>query len=151
MILNVLTHPNDSLRKKSSAISAEEILNVEFQGFLDDLAETMKEQDGAGLAAPQVGKHQRAVAVETEKGVRFFINPKIILKSIFKNVMEEGCLSVPGVFGEVKRPKTIWIKFQDRQGKWRKEKGDNYLSRVLQHEIDHLDGVLFIDKVIKKK
>lgn len=126
-------------------------MSVEFQKFLDDLGETMLEFDGAGLAAPQTGNLKRAVAIHTEDGeTRFFINPKITYKSLLKNILEEGCLSVPGVFGEVKRPKKIWVKYQDRKGIGHKERCDLYLSRVLQHEIDHLNGILFIDKVIKK-
>ena len=153
MVLKILTHPNDILRKKSSAIPAEEILSTEFQKFLDNLNETMKQfgDKAAGLAAPQTGNLKRAILVRTEDGqTLFYINPKIVYKSLLKNILEEGCFSVPGVFGDVKRPKKIWVKYQDRKGAWHKERCDQYFSRVLQHEIDHLDGILFIDKMIKK-
>ncbi|MDD5290042.1 MAG: peptide deformylase [Patescibacteria group bacterium] len=151
MILNILTHPNNTLRKKSSVISADEILSAEFQKFLDDLGETMVEFDGAGLAAPQTGNLKRAVVIHAEDGeIKFYVNPKITYKSLRRSIVEEGCLSVPGVFGDVKRPKKIWIKYQDRKGIGHKERCDLYSSRVLQHEIDHLDGILFIDKMIKK-
>jgi peptide deformylase len=151
MILKILTHPNNLLRKKSSAVSVDEILSAKFQKFLVDLGETMMELDGAGLAAPQTGNLKRAIVVHSEDGeVRTFINPKITYKSLLKNIIEEGCLSVPGVFAEVKRPKKIWIKYQDEKGIRRKERCGVYLSRVLQHEIDHLDGILFIDKLFKK-
>ena len=111
----------------------------------------MLQEDGVGLAAPQVGALKRLVVVNTSNGVKEFVNPKILRRSFRKNIIEEGCLSVPKVFEKVKRAKNIKVKFQDRRGVWRKLKCDDFLSRVLQHEIDHLDGILFIDKIINKK
>jgi len=151
MLLNIIKHPNPNLRKKSAEISGDEILDENFQKFISDLGETMLTEDGAGLAAPQVDEQRRVVVVNIDAAgrVQEFINPKILKKTLRKTILEEGCLSVPGIFGKVKRPKNIKVKYQDRHGKWKTEKCDDYLSRVLQHEIDHLDGVLFIDKIIK--
>jgi peptide deformylase len=153
MIYKIITYPNDILRKKSSPIEREEILSADFQKFIDDMIDTMnKQENGAGLAAPQIGIHKRVVIVDDEKNnTKVYINPKIMFKSFTKNILEEGCFSVPGVFGNVKRPKKIWIKYFDRNGKLKREVCGIYSSRVLQHEIDHLDGILFIDKMIKKE
>ena len=151
MTLKILTNPNQLLRQKSATIEKEEILSSDFQNFLKDLTQTMLEFDGAGIAAPQVGVSKKAIVVNTENGPRIFLNPKIVFKSFYRNILEEGCLSVPGVFGQVKRSKKIWIKYQDENNAWHRERCDTYLSRVLQHEYDHLNGVLFIDKVINKK
>ena len=149
--MKILIHPNPTLRKKSQCIKNEEILSSEFQDFIQKFGQTMLTEDGAGLAAPQVGVLKRFVAVN-ENGAgkaKIYINPEIIKKSFRKNIIEEGCLSIPNVFGKVKRPKNIKVKYQDRSGNWHKEKCNDYHSRVLQHEIDHLDGILFIDKLVK--
>lgn len=151
MTLKILTHPNPILRQKSTAIEMEEILSSDFQNFLKELTKTMLEFDGAGIAAPQVGVLKKAIIINTENGPRVFLNPKIVFRSFTRNILEEGCLSVPQIFGQVKRPKKVWVKYQDETGVWHKERCDIYLSRVLQHEDDHLKGVLFIDKMINKK
>lgn len=147
-MLKILTHPNPLLRKKSLPVQKDEFLNSEFQQFIDQLEKLMLQEEGAGLAAPQVGTHKRLVAINLDKQVKEFVNPKIVRKSFRKNILEEGCLSVPKVFGKVKRARRIKIKYQDRQAIWHKLKCGDYLSRVLQHEIDHLNGILFIDKMI---
>lgn len=104
---------------------------------------------GIGLAAPQVGTNKRIIIVQTKNGPTAFINPKIFSTSLFKNSGEEGCLSVPGVWGVVKRFKKVKIKALNRQGEKIIIKADGLESRIFQHEIDHLDGLLFIDKVEK--
>jgi len=151
MLLDIITYPNQNLRKKSVGLSSDEINNEKFQEFIDNLSETMLKKDGAGLAAPQVNILKRVVVVNLDPSgnAKEFINPKILKKSFRKTIIEEGCLSVPNKFCNVKRPKKIKVKYQDRYGDWHKDKCDDYLSRVLQHEIDHLDGILFIDKIIK--
>lgn len=148
MILDILTHPNPNLRKKSHKVSDEEILSSDFNKLVKDMSETMFKKDGVGLAAPQVSKNLRVVIVNLKNSAITFINPKILKKSWRKDIMEEGCLSVPGIYGKVKRPINITLKFQDGQGKKQKIKANKLLARILQHEIDHLDGVLFIDKVV---
>ncbi|HOY56377.1 MAG TPA: peptide deformylase [bacterium] len=149
-MLKIITHPNPNLRKKSSPVESQQILTPEFQDLLNQMSYLMFKYDGAGLAAPQVNKQHRLVVINIKGQGQAFINPKIIKKSLLKKILEEGCLSIPGVFGYVKRPKKVTIKYQDKDAVWQEEKCDEYLSRVIQHEIDHLDGILFIDKMIKK-
>ncbi|MCG2701272.1 peptide deformylase [Candidatus Parcubacteria bacterium] len=151
-ILPILINPNPILRKKSTQIRRDEIKTKEFQRLCSDMAKTMEEKDGAGLAAPQIEKNIRLVVVRTENSAVCMINPKIIKKSWAKECGEEGCLSVPDVFGKVKRHKKIICKYLDKKGKEIKIEAEGLMARVIQHEIDHLDGVLFIDKArdIKK-
>ena len=145
-ILPIIINPNPILRKKSIQVKRDEIKSKEFQRLCLDMAETMKEKDGIGLAAPQIGKNIRLIVVNTADRAVCMINPKIIKKSWAKELGEEGCLSVPGVFGKVKRHKKIDCKYLDKTGKEVKIKADGLMARVIQHEIDHLDGILFIDK-----
>jgi len=149
MILPIIKYPNKNLRKKSQDLSKEQILSPETQGFIVNLIETMFKEDGLGLAAVQVDKHWNMFAVATEDGPMVFINPKIVYKSWLKETDEEGCLSVPGVYGLVKRPKTVIIKALDRNGNKLSMKAKGLFARVLQHEADHTQGVLFIDKTNK--
>lgn len=122
------------------------------QDFLLDLEETMKKKDGAGLAAPQVGKNIRICVIQDEKRSFFMINPQITKKSWARETAEEGCLSVLNEQGEiiyalVERHKKVNCVYLDKQGKIKKIKAEKMLARVIQHEIDHLDGILFIDKI----
>jgi len=114
------------------------------------MAETMYNAPGVGLAAPQVGVLQRVIIVDVddEKGLIELINPEIINLSEEKVIMEEGCLSVPGKTGQVLRPKRVLVRGLNRNGKAVEIKADNLLARALQHEIDHLNGILFIDKIM---
>lgn len=116
--------------------------------LLDDMYETMKAADGVGLAAPQVGILKRAVVVDIGEGKIELINP-VIIKSGGSQIGQEGCLSVPGVYGEVKRPKTVTVEACDRFGNKFTIEGEDLLARAFCHEIDHLSGSLFLDKVIK--
>lgn len=116
--------------------------------LLDDMYETMKSHDGVGLAAPQVGILKRAVVIDIGDGVIELINPEIVEES-GEQTGSEGCLSVPGVWGEVTRPNIVTIKAQDRNGKWFKATGEELLARAFCHEIEHLDGKLFLDRVIR--
>ncbi|MBU0613768.1 peptide deformylase, partial [Patescibacteria group bacterium] len=109
----------------------------------------MKEEDGAGIAAPQVGKNIRVIIVDTGLGPRAYINPQILEKSEKMIDSTEGCLSVPGIFASVSRHKKVFIQALDRNGNVAHIKKSGVLSTVFQHEIDHLDGILFIDKVDK--
>lgn len=135
--------------------------------LLDDMYDTMKEYDGVGLAAPQVGILKRAVVIDisdAEEGKKKgkkrkdknsdatakieLINPEIVSES-GEQIDNEGCLSVPEVYGEVKRPSKVTVKAQDRNGEWFELTGEGLLARAICHEADHLDGKLFLDKVIK--
>jgi len=147
-MLTILTNPNPILREVSKPVDPAEILRPEFQRFLDEMIETMKE-GGVGLAAPQVGVAKRFIIVKTKTGPEAFINPKIFSASIRKINSEEGCLSVPGVWGIVKRHSKVKVKALNRRGEKVLIKASGLESIIFQHEIDHLDGILFIDKVEK--
>lgn len=116
--------------------------------LLDDLKETMFEKKGCGLAAPQIGELKRVVIIHDpfENKVLELINPEIIEKKGRQNGYE-GCLSYPDKFGKVKRPYIVKVKFQNRNGKWEEFEGRRLLARCIEHEVDHLDGNLFMDKV----
>lgn len=154
MILEVTTEPNPILRQKTAEVLIEEIASPEFQKLIDDMIQTMYASKGIGIAGPQVSASKRVIIVETatkpdqQKPVAF-INPEIISKSWRTVMSEEGCLSVPGVFGIVKRFRGVKIKALDRDGKPVTIRNNHLVSVILQHEIDHLNGVLFIDKAEK--
>ncbi len=146
-MLKIITQPNPILRKKSQAVK--DILAQKIQELIPQMAETMVNHDGAGLAAPQIGKNIRLITVNHKDRVLAIINPKITKKSFLKEWGEEGCLSVPDKFGEVKRSKSIIIEYIDEKNNQKILKAPGLLARVIQHEIDHLDGILFIDKARK--
>jgi len=150
--LKIIIHPNPILRKKSVEITEKRIPSKELQKLCKDMAVTMREKDGIGLAAPQIGKNIRLIVVNTKDGVLCMLNPIIKNKSWKKEWHEEGCLSVPGVFGKVKRHKKLTCLYLDKKGKKKKAAAQGLLAFVIQHEVDHLDGILFIDKAkeIKK-
>ena len=150
-LLDVLYYPDKRLRKVGKEVEVKDILKPEFQDWLEDLKLTMIKKDGAGLAAPQVGKNIRVFVVNSEHNESIIlINPKITKKSWAKEKDDEGCLSVINKKGElvyapVLRHKKINCNYLDEKGVSRKIKVDKFLARVIQHENDHLDGVLFID------
>jgi len=146
--LPITTIPHKILRTKTQNVDVTEIRSSEFQKLIADMIETMQVADGIGLAAVQVGIAKRLCVVTTQDGVKAFINPRIIKHSFRKVVMEEGCLSIPGVFGTVRRPKRIRLTALNAQGDQIDVIAEGMYARILQHEIDHLDGVLFTDKVI---
>lgn len=150
-LLDIVYYPDKRLRQISKDVSVEDILKPEFQSWLQDLKLTMLKKDGAGLAAPQVGKNIRVFVINTEKNESLvMINPKITKKSWAKENDDEGCLSVVNKQGElvyapVLRHKKINCSYTDEFGKQKKIKVDKFLARVIQHENDHLNGILFID------
>ena len=133
-------------KKCKAVVKFDEKLHI----LLDDMYETMQSRDGVGLAAPQVGILKRAVVIDVGDGKIELINPEIVEES-GEQTGSEGCLSVPGVFGEVTRPNVVTVKAQDRDGKWFKITGKELLARAFCHEIEHLDGKLFLDRVIRFK
>lgn len=145
-ILDIIIAPNDILRDKSQIIDIKSLQKPEMRSFLADLALTMKEKDGIGLAAPQVGRNLRVFTVNTQDGPVFAINPRFIRKSWFREWGEEGCLSIPDTFGEVRRHKSVLCEFYDELGNKKTIKAEGLMARVFQHEYDHLDGVLYTDK-----
>lgn len=145
-ILKIVTNPNQILRKVSKEFDISNISKKESQTLFDNMELTMVKKDGVGLAAPQIGKNIRIIILNTKEGLICAINPQITKKSILQEWDEEGCLSVPETFGKVKRHKNVNCVFYDRAGKKQILKAKGFLARIIQHEIDHLDGILFIDK-----
>lgn len=135
------------LRQKAKPVT--EVTDT-IRTLLDDMAETMYAAEGVGLAAPQVGISRRIIVVDVGEGLIELINP-VLLKGHGKQIGEEGCLSVPGYFAPVERYKTIFVEGLDRDGHSVQIKAKDFTAVALQHEMDHLDGILFIDKVKKEK
>ncbi len=134
---------DEILRKKSRPVDK---IDKRILTLLDDMAETMYKAEGAGLAAPQVGILRRVVVIDVGEGLIELINPKILNKEGEQMAME-GCLSIPGLTGQVKRPLKVVVSGLNRNGEEIKIEGSHLLARALCHEIDHLDGILYIDKV----
>ncbi|MBU4347607.1 peptide deformylase [Patescibacteria group bacterium] len=147
-ILPIITIPNPILKKKSAEVEPKKISSKELQELCLNMEKTMKDKKGVGIAAPQIGKNIRLIIINTKDGGVVMFNPKIIRKSLTKEWGEEGCFSVPDVFGQVKRHKKIECEYLDKTGKKIKIKAEGLMARVIQHEIDHLDGILFIDKAV---
>jgi len=145
-IRNILVDDNPRLRKKSKTVDKISPKTLE---ILDDMAETMYSAKGLGLAAPQVGILRRLVVIDVGDGLLELINPEII-KEEGQQREEEGCLSLPDQQGFVIRPAKVEIKAQNREGKEVKLSGEGVLARAFSHEIDHLDGILFIDKMVER-
>lgn len=137
---------DEVLRKKSKKVDK---ITTAIKVLLDDMAETMYAEDGVGLAAPQVGILRRVVTIDIgdETGLLELINP-VILSMEGEQVNAEGCLSVPGENGFVKRPQKVKVAFTDRNGDEYELEGEGLLAIALCHEIDHLDGILYTDKMI---
>ena len=145
-IRNVVKIGEENLRKKSKPVKD---FDEGLWELLDDMKETMFHCDGMGLAAPQVGVLRRVVVMEVNNAFYELVNPEII-KTKGKDVEEEGCLSVGKFRGRVERPMTVTVKAQDRFGYEFTLTGEKWLARCICHEVDHLDGVLFVDKRIDK-
>ncbi len=142
MILNIL-HDGDEILKR---LSCPVILNDEVKEFIGSMKETMIDANGIGLAAPQVGRNIRIIVVKLQYGdIQEMINPTVKWYSDHVVKIEEGCLSIPGKHVELIRPSKISISFQDLSGKYKRWKLKSLESRIVQHEIDHLDGVLMTD------
>ena len=139
---NIVKEGDEVLRKKCRAVDKidDRILTI-----LDDMAETLYDSGGVGLAAPQVGILRRIVVIDVGEGLIELINPEIIEK--YGEVSDsEGCLSIPGKYGEVVRPAYVKVKALNRQGEEAEYEGTELLARAFCHEIDHLDGILYIDR-----
>jgi len=144
-ILTVLNFPDNRLRTK--AIDVAEV-NDEIRTIVDDMFDTMYEENGVGLAATQINVHQRIVVIdvsEDKKEPLVLINPEIIIKSEETLINEEGCLSVPGCYAKVDRHAQVTVKALDKNGNEFTLDGDELLSICIQHELDHLQGILFVD------
>lgn len=140
---NIRKLGDDILRKKSRTV---EKIDEKIITLLDDMADTLYEAEGVGLAAPQVGVLKRIALVDVGDGLIELINPEIIHTEGLQ-IADEGCLSVPGKYGKVERPKVVTVRATDRNGNEFEITGEDFLARAFCHEIDHLDGVVFVDKV----
>jgi peptide deformylase len=147
----VLHEPNDELRKKSDEVSVDRVNTPEMKLLIDELKETMSKENGVGIAAPQIGVHDRVIIAETDGVPTAYINPVITERSFRMVDSEEGCLSVPGCWGIVKRHRSVSVKATLENGEPIALKAQGLLSIIFQHEIDHLDGILFIDRAEKVK
>tara|TARA_B100000959_G_scaffold45999_1_gene46769 strand:- start:2478 stop:3002 length:525 start_codon:yes stop_codon:yes gene_type:complete len=149
----ILTEPNKILRQKSSIV---EKVDKDIQKLMDDMLETMYAAPGIGLAAIQVGVAKRIIVLDiapkdSPRNPMYFINPEIVQRSENHVTYEEGCLSVPGQFAEIDRPEKCHIKYLDYQGEKKEIKAEGMLATCIQHEMDHLEGILFIDYLSRLK
>lgn len=150
MALRTIRKQEDEiLRKKSREVELDDILLEKNQALIDDMLETMYHYNGVGLAAVQVGILKQIVVIDVEdgKGPYILINPKII-KTKGSRECDEGCLSFPNEFGKVIRPTEVTVEFYNREAKLIKMKAKDLLAQAISHEVDHLKGVLFTDKVL---
>jgi len=145
--LHICTYPDTVLMKKAEEVRD---INQTLDKLIQDMADTMYSAPGIGLAAPQVGVSSRLVVIDRSLGKRraplVMINPRIISMD-GESLEEEGCLSLPDAYGQVKRAKMVEVEFIDPKGKQMRIIGEDLLARVFQHEIDHLNGILFIDRM----
>ena len=160
----ILTEPNKILRQKSLLV---EKIDQELQKLMDDMLDTMYAAPGIGLAAIQVGVPKRVIVLDIglrdksessndkqyqeRRNPMYFVNPEIIEKSTNNSTYEEGCLSVPGQFAEIDRPDKCHVKYLDYYGQPKEIKAEGMLATCIQHEMDHLEGILFIDHLSKLK
>ena len=152
-VKKILTEPNKILRQVSSSVKK---VGDEERALMDDMLDTMYDAPGIGLAAIQIGIPKRIIVMdisrdENKKEPRYFVNPVIKNKNDEKSRYEEGCLSVPDQFAEIERPNTCEIEYLDYYGKKQLLKADGLLATCVQHEMDHLEGILFIDYLSKLK
>jgi peptide deformylase len=151
-IRKILTEPDPFLRQISNEV---EKVDNETRKLMDDMLETMYAAPGIGLAAIQIGVPKRVIVIdlskEEEKKPLYFVNPKIIVKSKNNSTYEEGCLSVPGQFAEIDRPDECHVSYLDYDGQKKELKIKGLLATCIQHEMDHLEGILFIDYLSKLK
>ena len=152
-LLDILVYPAPELKRKSLPV---EETGEALGRFLDDMTETLRDADGVGLAAPQVGRNIRVLVVDVplpesdERKSYELVNPEIVSSRGFQTG-EEGCLSVPGFFADIRRKNHVRVSALDREGKRFTIDAEGMLSRVLQHEIDHLDGILFFERLRRLK
>ena len=153
-LLDIVTIPEPVLRKKARKVTD---FGSELQNLIDNMVETMRQAPGVGLAAPQVNSLTRVIVVEfgdeededAPKKLFTVVNPEIVRASTETEMGVEGCLSIPDFIGEVERANAVTIKGQNRRGQPVRIKAEGWLARIFQHEIDHLEGVLFTDRAQK--
>ncbi len=150
-ILNIVTDGDPVLRKRAAEVEIKELSTPKFKKFLEDMLETMYAANGIGIAAPQVGESVRVFIAESGKGPIALINPVFTKKSWKLLKGEEGCLSVPGKFDKVLRHKSLSVEAFTTNGQHIAFTAEGFFARVLQHEMDHLDGLLYVDRVKEQK
>ncbi|CBA17335.1 peptide deformylase [Xanthomonas albilineans] len=146
-LLTILEFPDSRLRTKAEPVDPAEVASVAFQRLLDDMFDTMYAAPGIGLAASQVDVHKRFMVIdvsEEKNAPHVFVNPQIVQRE-GEQVHQEGCLSVPGIYADVTRSESITVRYLDRQGQSQELTTDGLLAVCVQHEMDHLDGKLFVD------
>ena len=160
-ILDIITIPDKILKQPCDPV---ERVDDDLRALLDNMLETMYDAPGIGLAAPQIGILRRAITIDVSrrdeddesdapvpKNPLFMINPEIVWSSDEPSLYDEGCLSIPDYYAEIERPAEVIVKYIDREGRENELKADGILATCVQHEIDHLDGILFIDYLSKLK
>ncbi|PIZ96275.1 MAG: peptide deformylase [Candidatus Magasanikbacteria bacterium CG_4_10_14_0_2_um_filter_33_14] len=157
MTLDIITIPNENLRKRSIEVDLDFVNDTSSQKLFDDMIKTMYEDDGIGLAAPQIGKNIRVCvigkdALKLDKHNTLPVEDLILINPTWQKINKkthidlEGCLSVPKTYGKVKRYKNIYVEALNRNGERIEFEANHFFARAIQHEVDHLDGILFIDK-----
>jgi peptide deformylase len=143
--MKIILYPNKILREKTEKV---EKIDKEIKNLVKEMKKIMIQHNGVGLAANQIGKNLSIFVAYDNKKFYTFINPEIVKFFGKEKIMEEGCLSLPNVWGQIKRYEGVVVSYQDLFGKKKKLKAKGLLAQIIQHEIDHLNGVLFIDKAI---
>lgn len=141
--LSILCFPDPKLQQRSTVVTGD---RTDISSLVKKMIATMQRANGVGLAAPQIGLNIQLCIAELPDGPTAFLNPRIVAASSETNEFEEGCLSLPGVFGIVERPRWVDIAFWTLTGERKKQRFENFSARILQHEVDHLQGILIIDR-----
>lgn len=144
MILEIRKYGDPVLKKESKDV---EVIDENIKRIIEDMVDTMRDASGVGLAAPQIGINLNIVVIEVEDQLRKLINPVIIEKSKEEEIVEEGCLSIPGIWEKVKRAKSVKVRYLNEDGEQIEEAGEELLARAFQHELDHLKGVVFVERI----
>jgi peptide deformylase len=151
--LDIIQFPEPILRKTAAPV---ERIDEETQRLLDDMLETMRVAPGVGLAAPQIGISRRIFVMDPARDKdppdpHFVINPEILASGDEMRLYEEGCLSIPGIFAEVERPASVLLRYTDREGALHEDWMEGHAATIVQHELDHLNGILFFDHLSRLK
>mgnify|MGYP001567657407 CR=1 FL=1 len=149
-MLRLVTGATTDILLKKTALVAD-ALAPEIQALLPEMVETMHKAEGVGLAAPQIGKSLRLAVAEVDNHIYYLINPEITSLSQEKIIFEEGCLSLPGQYFPIVRSEMLTLKYQDERGLPKKLRAEGFLAVVIQHEVDHLDGILICDRFKKQQ
>ena len=148
MVREIRKYPDPILKKKCPEVKK---ITPEIKKLAEEMIEILEKSNGVGLAAPQIGELKRVIVVQTERRPEVFINPQIVKKSRETVTTEEGCLSFPGIWLKIKRAKEVEVQALDKEGKEVQIKAEGMPARILQHEIDHLNGIMFVDYLSKLK